>query len=208
MARIFVNDVAEGLDSTPRTWGELLSALDQRLSAHGHVVTAARFDGVDQPSFRDPGVTAREVATVERIEIDSTSPINLVISCLGDATGAMERLCEGTVTLADLFRGHDLAAANRGLGELGENVRALVQLIDALRGPLGIDVDRLLWDGRPVPEHLAELATLVQSIITAQESHDWLTVADIIEYDMEPALRRWHAILLALRTVTERAQAS
>ncbi len=208
MARIFVNDVAEGLDSTPKTWGELLSALDQRLGAQGHVVTAARFDGVDQPSFRDPVITAREVTAVERIEIDSTTPMSLVTSCLGDASGAIERLCESAVTLADLFRGHDLAAANRGLAELGENVRALVQLIDALRGPLGIDVDRLLWDGRPVPEHLSELGSLVQSIITAQESKDWLTVADIVEYDVEPALRRWHAILLALRTATERAQAS
>ncbi len=206
MARIFVNDEAQGLDVAQKTWGELLQTIDRHVGEQGQLVTAARFDGVDEPSFRDTAVAAREIAGVERIEIDSAGPMAFVISCLHEAAVGIERVCEGAVTLADLFRGHDVAAANRGLADLGENVRALVQLLDALRGPIGIDVDRLLWDGRPVPDHLGELATLVQSLITAQESQDWLTVADIIEYDVEPALRRWHSILLALHGAASKSQ--
>ena len=37
----------------PETWGDLLERLDRTLVADGRVVTAVRFDGVDQPSFRD-----------------------------------------------------------------------------------------------------------------------------------------------------------
>ncbi len=205
MARILVNDTARGLDEAQKTWGELLEVLEQDLGRQGHLVTAARFDGVDEPSFRDADCTSREIAAFQTIEVDSSTPIALIVSCLADATTAIERVCESAIALADLFRGHDIPSANRGLVELADNVRALVKLVDALRSPLGLDVDRLLWDGRPVPEHITELSELVQSLITAQESRDWLTVADIIEFDLEPALRRWHSILLAVQSAATRA---
>ncbi len=208
MARILVNDVAQGGEKTARTWGELLQLLDRDLGEQGHLVTAARFDGVDEPSFRDAACADREIAGCQTIEIDASTPVALLVRCLADAAVGIERLCDGAITLADQFRGHDVAGANAGLADLGENIRALVQLVEALRLPLGIDVERLQWDGRPVPSHLEELGELVQSIIDAQEGHDWLTVADIIEYDLEPALRRWHAILLALHSAATRPKAA
>ena len=36
----------------------------------------------------------------------------------------------------------------------------------------------------------------MDSLLTAQQSQDWITVADILQYDVEPALRRWEAVLL------------
>ncbi len=208
MARILVNDVAQGVENTPRTWGELLQSLDRDLGEQGHLVTAARFDGVDEPSFRESACADREIEGFHTIEVDASTPVALLVRCLADAAVGIERLCDGAITLADQFRGHDIAGANANLAELGENIRALVQLVEALRMPLGINVDRLLWDGRPVPSHLEELAELVQSLIGAQEGHDWLTVADIIEYDLEPALRRWNSILLALHSAATRSKAA
>ena len=47
--------LANSVPSAPipglQTWGELLADLDGRLAHDRRIVTAARFDGVDQPSF-------------------------------------------------------------------------------------------------------------------------------------------------------------
>ena len=37
-----------------KTWGQLLDALEQGVGTERVVVTAVRFAGVDQPSFREP----------------------------------------------------------------------------------------------------------------------------------------------------------
>jgi hypothetical protein len=35
----------------------------------------------------------------------------------------------------------------------------------------------------------------LDAMVTAQASEDWLTVADVLEYDLEPAIRRWTELL-------------
>jgi len=42
---------------------------------------------------------------------------------------------------------------------------------------------------------MEELGAALDAIVMAQESEDWLTVADVLEYDLEPAIRRWVELL-------------
>jgi hypothetical protein len=51
MLQCLVNNEPRLLDSGVETWGEVLSALQPDHARRRHVVTAVRFDGVDQPSF-------------------------------------------------------------------------------------------------------------------------------------------------------------
>ena len=32
---------------------------------------------------------------------------------------------------------------------------------------------------------------MLETLVSAQSTQDWLTVADVLEYDMEPELRAW-----------------
>jgi hypothetical protein len=69
MVDCLVNDIPERFDFLPETWGALLAGLDRRISAGRRVVTAVRFDGVDQPSFRHPdlaGVALERIARIDR----------------------------------------------------------------------------------------------------------------------------------------------
>ena len=49
-------------------------------------------------------------------------------------------------------------------------------------------------------EQIGTLAGVLDTLISAQASEDWVTVADILEYDLEPAIRRWAALLEELTT--------
>ena len=53
MTRIVVNEISRETEQGTKTWGGLLEALDEDLAGSGNIVTAARFDGVDTPTFRD-----------------------------------------------------------------------------------------------------------------------------------------------------------
>lgn len=200
MAKILVNDVEQSTTLTPATWGELLDQLDQTLAPQGEVVTVARFDGVEEPSFRKDDLAGRTLDDWATIEVSSDSPRALLDACLIDAEKGVSAMGGAVVRLGEMFRGHDLAVANQGLAHVAEDLRALVSLTEALGGPLGIELHQLQSDGRSVQEHLNGLGTMLESLVDAQQASDWLTVADILEYDLAPALSEWGAIFSTLRS--------
>lgn len=61
-------------------------------------------------------------------------------------------------------------------------------------GTLGIDLSTPS-EGGSLNDHIGTLVTVLETLISAQASEDWVTVADILEYDVEPAIRRWAAVL-------------
>ena len=59
---------------------------------------------------------------------------------------------------------------------------------------LGLRVD-LPQDSDPINTTIAELSSHVDSLITAQRNEDWVAVADILQYDVEPTLSNWRPVL-------------
>ena len=78
MARCLVNERPELTEIRPETWEGLLAALDARLAADRLVVTAVRFDGVDQPSFRGPAVGATPLDGIAQVDIDAEDAVGLL----------------------------------------------------------------------------------------------------------------------------------
>jgi len=60
------------------TWGNWLQALDASASRTGQIVTAVRFDGVEEPAFRAAQAQARRLAAFESVEVETAPPRALV----------------------------------------------------------------------------------------------------------------------------------
>jgi hypothetical protein len=199
MAHIVVDGEARTFDPTPQTWGDLLDVLDQELVSTGRIVTAARLDDVDVPAFRESVETGRSLTAIASIEVDSGTPAALLERCLGEASEAVGELCSAALRVADSFRSHDLTAANSGLVDLAEGLKVLLTIIGAAGLALRVDLQHFSAEGVPVAARLAELAGYIEQAVSAQQAQDWLTVADILQYDIEPCLHRWRAVVDELR---------
>ena len=112
----------------------------------------------------------------------------LVLACMGDASDGVRQLTDDVATLAQQYRQHDLGAANVGTIRLAIDLQALVVLVQSLRGtlPSNTSLQKL-----PSEAALEQLVSLLESVVTAQAANDWLTVADILEYDLHPKLQEW-----------------
>jgi hypothetical protein len=198
MALIFVNDVPQELENTPETWGDLLASLDQRAAQSGVILSAARFDGVDEPSFRDPSAMTRPLGQVARVDVKTAVPSAFLRECLLEAIEPLQATAENAKRLSTIYRGHDLTEGHEGLKALAAELGAAAVLADMLSGPIGIDLQSLTSEGVTAAQHLQQLGTTVDALVAAQESQDWLTVADLLEYDLEPAIRRWAGLLTLL----------
>ena len=194
MTDIFVNQTLTTLDPPPQTWGDLLDRLDQDAGRDGVLIAAAHIDGVDVPAFRNPDMTVHRLSAVGRVDVETASPVAFVRRCLRDSVTALEQAADVAIGLSTVYRGHDVTAGHAGLTTLAVELGGLASIVATLNG-LGIDLKAVSADGMTAPEHLDALGGVLTSLVAAQESEDWLTVADVLEYDLEPAIRHWITLL-------------
>jgi hypothetical protein len=198
MARLMIREQERTVDPGLTTWGDLLGSVDRELSESGEVVTAARFDGREEPDFRHPSVVGVPLSSVGIVEIQSCSPAGLLGQTLAEARSVMPEFRVSCKRLAEEFRGLDLQRANQGLVDFSTAIGALVAIVQTTGAALQVDLEHLLVKGRSAREVLVEFAGFLSGLISAQETQDWLTVADILEYDVEPAVPHLAGILTEL----------
>ena len=203
MPEIYLNDVPQQFENPFKTWGDLLNTLDARASDAGVILSAARFDGVDEPSFREPVAIARRLGDVRRVDVETAVPTAFLRDCLLEAITPLHETAQRAKRLSAVYRGHDIAPGHEGLKSLAADLATAAALADVLAGPLAIDLTAVSTEGVTAAQHLQELEATLDALVGAQEGQDWVTVADILEYDLEPSIRRW-ADLLTL--ITERLQ--
>ena len=195
MAQIYLNDSPHTPGDSPKTWGELLESLDAHVARTGLILSAARFDGVDEPSFREPFAMTRELADIGRIDVQTAMPAAFLRECLLEAIQPLQETAQTALRLAGVYRSHDVHPGHEGLKALASDLGAVAVLADMLAGPLGIDLTQVAVEGVTAAQHLQQLEVTIDTLVTAQEAHDWVTVADVLEYDLDPAIRRWAALL-------------
>jgi hypothetical protein len=199
MPQIVVNGVAQSAECSCQRWGEQLEVLDRQVAGDGLVLTAVRFDGVDQPSFRDPACALQLLGSVRVVEADSARPRDLLESSVREAVAAAEALAAGARRVGDGFRGFDVSQANQDLVELARGLGTLVAILQALGHALGVSLDSLKCGDRTASRMIQELTAHADGLIDAQRAGDWITVADTVEYDLAPALEEWPKLFTALR---------
>jgi hypothetical protein len=207
MPRIVVNNVDQSPHVPVETWGDLLADLERGFEGSGEVVSAVRFDGIVENSFRDPTVAARSLADFVTVEIDAHTPRELVASTVADARGWIDALCFGARTVAEAFRANDLTAGNQGLVELGEALRALVGLVHAAARTLDARLELLPCGDTNAAVTMTDLMGHLDGLVDAQQSADWVAVADVLEYDLEPSIREWDGLLKALSDLAKHTHA-
>jgi hypothetical protein len=195
MPVIYVNDVPQQFEKPFQTWGDLLNTLDARASDAGVILSAARFDGVDEPSFREPSAISRPLRAVDRVDVETAMPTAFLRDCLLEAIQPLHETAHTAMQLAGIYRSYDVTPGHEGLKRLAADLGATAVLADMLAGPLAIDLTAVSVEGVSAAQHMQQLGVTVDALVTAQEAQDWVTVADVLEYDLEPSIRRWAALL-------------
>jgi len=178
------------------TWGQLLDALEQGVGGERVVVTAVRFGGVDQPSFRETDELSRGIEDGTHIDVDISQARVLVEEAVETALNGLGPLGHAAQRTADAFRSHDLADAHSRLADVVITLQTLTKLTAAIgQGGLAPRTARTDDDREALLERLGQN---LETLITAAMNEDWTSVADVLEYDMADLLPSWQAVLRAL----------
>ncbi len=199
MLECLVNDQPKSLDSGLKTWGDVLSQLQPELAETRHSVTVVRFDGVDQPSFSSPELTAIPLDSLELIEVETSDRRRLLRSTLGTAGESLPQLSAAACRTASAFRGDDLADAHRQLGGLVECVRTLTLLTIASAAASGTTLEHLSCGSRNGAHLVGRVALVLDALAQCQDGRDWPELANALENELAPALLQWGVVFEAMQ---------
>jgi hypothetical protein len=181
------------------SWGPLLDAVDRHITSSGEIVAAVRFDGVDEPGFRDEAVLGLVLGSELIVEIDTLPPDDLLGSVLDEASRSLKTVAASARELAGVLRGAEVDSAARGIGQLAETIASLLQLVVAAASARGLSLDTLETSEGPALPLLRALDSQLAPLVEAQQGGDWITVADVLEYDIAPLMPRFDAVIDSLR---------
>jgi hypothetical protein len=198
MRECLVNDTAVAVDFRPETWGELLGQLDRSLEADHRVVTAVRFDGVDEPSFRSPAQSGRPLAQVTRVDVDAVEASALLDDALAAAAASLPALAEGARLSAAAYR-TEAADAHVQLSALIGAVQSLVALTSA-----AAVAARATRGGRAASDDAVERACrsvelALTALVDRHTRADWPALADALDAELAPSILEWRDVLAAIR---------
>lgn len=199
MATVLLNGTAFVPGSPAPSWGPLLDAVDRHVGPTGEIVAAVRFDGVDEPGFRESALLDLVLGSEVIVEIDTLRPDDLLAGVLDEASRSLPAVAASALALATALRGAQVDHAARNLGQLGESISSLVQLVVAAATARGVSLETLDTRDGPAMPLLCALDAHLVPLLDAQRAGDWITVADILEYDLAPQMPRFDALLDALR---------
>lgn len=188
MTELFIDREPAGLRESVQTWADLLTDVDRQLDGRGRVLTEVVFDGVGEPTYREPGSLARRLSTIGRIDLSTATPDALLRDCFRESAQSVRALMAECAGAARLLRTADVRRAYEHLAALATALGQLILLIRTLEG-----LDAAGDDGgtRTRLAELAQFGELLESVMSAQSSRDHFAVADILEYDLTPLLHAW-----------------
>lgn len=198
MPKILLDGSELPVTSAP-TWGDALTVVDGRLAGTGRIVTDVRFDGLDEPAFREPATLEQGLADVLLVEVATGTPAALMDRCLEEAIAAIPPLAAVALAVGEAFRRAEHEAASGGLIELAEGLSSLVGIVGAAGLAFHVDLQHLRCGDQMAATVVNELGSYLDALVTAQEVGDWITVADVLQFDVEPALKRLAPVLESLR---------
>ena len=199
MVQCLVNDSPRQLDSGLKTWGDLLKGLDKECTEGRQTVTAVRFDGVDQPSFRVPAAASRSLARLKKIDVEVVDRVRLLHNTLGTAGRSLPSLAAAACRAGQAFRGHDLVDAHQQLTSLVGAIRTLTMLTAASAAAAGADLERLPCGVSTAADILGAVGVVLDVLAQGQQGNDWAAVADALELDLAPTLLEWGVVFDAIQ---------
>jgi hypothetical protein len=137
----------------------------------------------------------RNLDAVAGVDVDTCRAGVLVDEAVDTALNGLGPLARSVQHAAEAFRRHDLDDAHARLGELVSTLQTLTTLTAAVlqagTPPHGSrpDATATLIDG---------LGRGLESLIATATNEDWISVADVLEYDVAALLPIWRAVLRAL----------
>ena len=172
------------------TWGDLLDWIETDYLKAGQCITHVYLGGNEALNYRDMMVCGREITDVGSVAIQSGDFDRVVSESMAELDQELDASLESARDIVRLLE-------NR---KEQEAYTRLAQLLDSIRVFFTIFSEDLGWADVPTAEisraeFPAVLERALTQLIAAQENHYWVSICDVLDYEIVPILESWQKLV-------------
>lgn len=185
-------------------FGQLMENLAKKAAEGGDTVLSVKLNGEDVTGKDRSHLEELPIQQVEELEIQTGDPKNLARSTLYSIADFHEQLLQEFKNTAELFRVGNGDRSNQSLLRCIDGLQVLMHSLESCRKLLGISFELLFIPGddghkeENVAENRRKLFSIFDNMLQAQTDQDWVLLADMIEYELIPALTDWRQIICSI----------
>ena len=189
--KIIVNGCEE---SSPegKTVADILNHFISR--EQGSLAQRIHVDGEELP-LNAPATLSRAITDIGTLEIDYIRLDEMVNKNRVNAEEYLEKLIPGIEKAAELFRLGNEQEANQYFLNIIDGMSWFSQVVVVISEAVGIDSREEIFGGNSIETRLKTLTDFSKQLLEANKNNDWVLVADLLEYEIQPYYSEWVDIL-------------
>jgi hypothetical protein len=158
------------------------------------VITGASLNG--QPLAGDwvRSAASTYILAEDRLELFAEDASELGRKAFADSREHLRGLLAQITSVADRFRMDDEAVANTCFVQSIDLLQAYFSVLQESTKLMGNDFLTLVAEQRPVGELVEEIGRKLSDLIEIQKNRDWILLADVLEYELIPILKKLDSI--------------
>ncbi|MFV0422709.1 hypothetical protein [Oleidesulfovibrio sp.] len=134
-----------------------------------------------------------ETDEISSVEIRSVPIAEMAMNISRELYKVVQIMNEGSRRVAELFRQADDSEALETYQDLLEVIRDFLGMIGVLRSEFS------LQDHQAFNEAVEEISALLGEMTEVMENEDWILLADLLEYEFQPAVEKWKQVIHLIR---------
>lgn len=191
---VTINETEVNVPTELATWGDLLDWIETDYLTAGQCITHVFMGGDEAYNYRDRLFCGRELNNVGDIAVRSGNFDKVVTESLAELDVELHKTAEVLEEVVRLLENRDEQQAYAQLTQLLDSIRIFFAIFSEELGwvdPSDAQISRTAVS--------AVLERAVSQLIAAQESRNWVSVCDVLEYEISPILESWQTLLKGTR---------
>ena len=191
---VTINENAINIPAEILTWGDLLDWIETDYLRAGQCITHVYLGGNETYNYRDRLLCDQLLRNVGCVTVHSGDFDTVVSESLAELDGELRGAITASQEIVRLLEQRKEEEAYHRLAQLLESVGIFFTIFSEDLGwvePANAEISRV--------EFAAVLERGLTQLVGAQESRNWVSVCDVLEYEMKPMLESWQTLVTRTR---------
>lgn len=188
--------------------GDILKEVKSNQLGENDFISEIIINGENIVEEKRSGLEERPLSEITSLEINTDNPFDISLRVLANMDDFMGHLISLIGESADRFRLADEAEANKQFISCVEGLQTFVGVVDKVKSLNKLDFNNIIYESVPVAKRQAELLEVFSSLHDTQANKDWISVADLLEYELSPLVNDWKEILPLLTAELKKMEGS
>jgi len=187
---VIVNENPINVPAEIATWGDLLDWLETGHLTAGQCITHVSLGGKETLNYRDSLICGQDLEFVGNVDIKSGDFDRVIRESMTELDQELKTAAANAQEIVKLFENRNEEQAYAQLAMLLDSIRIFFTIFSE---DLGWVEDSNAEISRA--EYSAALERALTQLVAAQQNRFWVSICDVIEYEINPILETWQKLV-------------